>query len=104
MSENIRCILKIRDDNSPLELIQQDRDREFTFGGMLRELPMLPSQRAILLGWASELPVMVQMNYLDEEQRPQSNDPDYWDIWTAHGDNFRKSDWGAIARDWQLTR
>ena len=44
---------------------------------------------------------MVQMNYLGEEQRPQSNDPDYWDIWTAHGDNSRKADWGAIARDWQ---
>ena len=91
-----------------LHRISNDRDQELVnklvpdnLRGMLRELPTLPSQRAILLGWASELPVMVQMNYLSEEQRPQSNDPDYWDIWTAHGDNSRKADWEAIARDWQ---
>jgi len=91
-----------------LHRISNDRDQELVnklvpdnLRGMLRELPTLPSQRAILLGWASELPVMVQMNYLSEVQRPQSNDPEYWDIWTAHGDNSRKADWGAIARDWQ---
>jgi DNA helicase HerA-like ATPase len=91
-----------------LHRISNDRDQELVsklvpdnLRGMLRELPTLPSQRAILLGWASELPVMVQMNYLSEEQRPQSNDPDYWDIWTAHGDNSRKADWGTIAHDWQ---
>lgn len=91
-----------------LHRISNDRDQDLVsklvpdnLRGMLRELPTLPSQRAILLGWASELPVMVQMNYLSEEQRPQSNDPDYWDIWTAHGDNSRKADWETIARDWQ---
>lgn len=91
-----------------LHRISNDRDQELVnklvpdnLRGMLRELPTLPSQRAILLGWASELPVMVQMNYLSEEQRPQSNDPDYWDIWTARGDNLRKADWGTIAHDWQ---
>ena len=32
MSENtIKNILKIRDDNTPLELAQEDRDAEFTF-------------------------------------------------------------------------
>ena len=91
-----------------LHRISNDRDQELVhklvpdnLRGLLRELPTLPSQRAILLGWASELPVMVQMNYLAEQQRPQSNDPEYWDIWTAYGDNSRKVDWGAIARDWQ---
>ncbi|NLL54021.1 MAG: ATP-binding protein [Clostridiales bacterium] len=91
-----------------LHRISNDRDQELVnklvpdnLRGILRELPTLPSQRAILLGWASELPVMVQMNYLSEEHRPLSNDPDYWDTWTAHGDSSRKADWGAIAIDWQ---
>lgn len=69
--------------------------------GLLRELPSLPSQRAILLGWASELPVMVQMNYLNEEHRPQSKDPDYWNIWTSADVEPRIVNWGTIAHDWQ---
>jgi hypothetical protein len=91
-----------------LHRISNDRDQELVnklipdnLRGLLRELPTLPSQRAILLGWASELPVMVQMNYLDKEHRPLSNDPYYWDNWTACGDNSLKVDWSAIACDWQ---
>jgi hypothetical protein len=90
-----------------LHRISNDRDQELVsklvpdnLRGLLRELPSLPSQRAILLGWASELPVMVQMNYLSEEHRPQSNDPDYWHIWTT-SDESRKVDWGIVADDWQ---
>jgi DNA helicase HerA-like ATPase len=67
--------------------------------GLLRELPSLPSQRAILLGWASELPVMVQMKHLDKEHRPKSDDPDHWDVWTGRKD--RKVNWEEIALDWQ---
>jgi DNA helicase HerA-like ATPase len=69
--------------------------------GLLRELPSLPTQRAILLGWASELPVMVQMNYLKEEHRPQSNDPEFWDVWTATDADPRVVDWSAVSHDWQ---
>jgi len=89
-----------------LHRISNDRDQELVhklvpdnLRGLLRELPSLPSRNAILLGWASELPVMVQMNYLKEEHRPQSNDPDYWDIWT--GKTERTADWKSIADDWQ---
>jgi len=94
-----------------LHRISNDRDQELVnrlvpdnLRGLLRELPTLPSQRAILLGWASELPVMVEMNFLNKEQRPLSNDPDYWDVWTAGNDNLRKANWKSIAHNWQETR
>lgn len=48
--------------------------------GLLRDLPSLPSRHAILLGWASELPVLVQMNNLPKEQQPSSHDPDFWAV------------------------
>jgi len=83
-----------------LHRISNDSDQEKvsklvpdSLRGLLRELPMLPSQRAILLGWASELPVMVQMNYLNEENRPKSNDPAYWNTWTTTDDQAQKVDW-----------
>lgn len=73
-----------------LHRISNDRDQELihrllpdNMRGILREIPSLPSQYAVLLGWASELPVMVKMRTLRDEQRPQSNDPDYWDVWTG---------------------
>lgn len=90
-----------------LHRISNDRDQELVnklvpdnLRGLLRELPSLPSQRAILLGWASELPVMVHMNYLRQEYRPQSHDPDYWNIWTTT-EVSREVDWNEVARDWQ---
>ena len=60
---------------------------------------MLPSQNAILLGWASELPVLVRMNDLPKEHQPRSDDPEFWDVWT--GEEERDIDWKAIADDWQ---
>lgn len=92
-----------------LHRISNDRDQELVnklvpdnLRGLLRELPSLPSQRAILLGWASELPVLVQMNYLNEECRPQSNDPAYWNTWTITSEST-KVDWHTISEDWQET-
>jgi DNA helicase HerA-like ATPase len=69
--------------------------------GLLRDLPSLPSRHALLLGWASELPVLVQMSALPENQRPKSDDPDFWNVWTGEVD--RAIDWKAIADDWQQT-
>jgi uncharacterized protein len=96
--------------------ISNDRDQDLihrfvpdNLKGLLRDLPTLPSQNAVLLGWASELPVLVRMNYLPEEQRPQSDDPDFWDVWTGTcktitgelGIYERPVDWKRIADDWQ---
>ena len=89
-----------------LHRISNDRDQELVhklvpdnLRGLLRELPSLPSRNAILMGWASELPVLVQMNYLKEEHRPKSNDPDFWDVWTCKSDG--QVNWIEISKDWQ---
>jgi hypothetical protein len=76
--------------------------------GLLRELPSLSSQNAILLGWASELPILVRINDLPKEQQPQSDDPDFWSVWSGKDkdDNEvkREVDWKKIADDWQETK
>ena len=73
--------------------------------GLLRELPSLPSQHAILLGWAVELPTLVRMDDLPKSQRPQSDDPDFWDVWTGKDREGQPVDrpvaWKSVADDWQ---
>lgn len=89
-----------------LHRISNDQDQELVhklvpdnLQGLLRDLPSLPSRHAILLGWASELPVLVQMNALPESQRPKSDDPDFWAVWS--GQEERDVNWKALADDWQ---
>ncbi|EFE98310.1 ATP-binding protein, partial [Serratia odorifera] len=99
-----------------LHRISNDRDQELVqklvpdnLRGLLRDLPSLPSRNAILLGWASELPVLVQMNALPEHHRPKSDDPDFWAVWSGEGLRpnpdgglqERDVDWNKIANDWQ---
>lgn len=100
-----------------LHRISNDRDQELVhklvpdnLRGLLRDLPSLPSRHAILLGWASELPVLVQMNALPEYHRPKSDDPDFWAVWSGEGLEEdiifggleeRTVDWQKIADDWQ---
>lgn len=95
-----------------LHRISNDRDQELVhklvpdnLRGLLRDLPSLPSRHAILLGWASELPVLVQMNALPEQHRPKSDDPDFWAVWSGKdnkGEAVERSvDWKAITDDWQ---
>ena len=92
--------------------ISNDRDQELVrklvpdnLRGLLRDVPSLPSRHAILLGWASELPVLVKMSALPEQHRPKSEDPDFWAVWSGQDKNGekaeRKVDWKAIADDWQ---
>lgn len=95
-----------------LHRISNDRDQELVhrlvpdnLKGLLRELPSLPSQSAILLGWASELPVLVRMNDLPRWHQPRSDDPDFWEVWTGRDSEERvverAIDWEAIVRDWR---
>jgi hypothetical protein len=95
-----------------LHRISNDRDQELVhrlvpdnLKGLLRELPSLPSQSAILLGWASELPVLVRMNDLPKSQQPRSDDPEFWGVWAGKDEDgkpvVRTTDWERIAKDWQ---
>jgi len=95
-----------------LHRISNDRDQELVnrlvpdnLRGLLRELPSLPSQYAILLGWASELPVLLKIDDLPKTQQPHSDDPDFWNVWIGEDDEGkvveRKADWKPIADDWQ---
>jgi len=95
-----------------LHRISNDRDQELVhrlvpdnLKGLLRELPSLPSQNAILLGWASELPVLVKMNDLPKFQQPHSDDPDFWNVWIGKDVKGkpvkRNADWDPVVADWQ---
>jgi hypothetical protein len=94
-----------------LHRLSNDRDQELAsklvpdnLRGLLRELPSLPSQQAILMGWATELPVLVRMLDLPQSQQPKSEDPDYWEVWTGRRDNgsevARPADWKSVTSAW----
>lgn len=95
-----------------LHRISNDKDQDLVhrfvpdnLKGLLRELPTLTSQNAILLGWASQLPVLVRMQDLPREQQPQSDDPDFWEVWTGKDSDGkpveRPVNWKTLADDWQ---
>jgi DNA helicase HerA-like ATPase len=95
-----------------LHRISNDRDQELVhklvpdnLRGLLRELPSLPSQSAILLGWASELPVLVKMKDLPKSQQPRSDDPEFWGVWIGEDEGgqaiSRPAHWERIAQGWQ---
>jgi hypothetical protein len=66
--------------------------------GLLRELPSLPTRHCILLGIASKVPALVEVKHLEDGQRPESDDPDFWNVWT--NEDPRPIDWDKIASDW----
>jgi DNA helicase HerA-like ATPase len=89
-----------------LHRIVSDRDQEMvkklvpdTMGGILNELSVLPSRKAILLGWATPLPILVEMNELPEVQRPKSKDPEFWNVWINK--EQRDINWKPIINEWQ---
>lgn len=89
-----------------LHRIVNDRDQDLigrlvpdNIGGLLKELPILPTKKAILLGWASPIPILVEMKDLEKVYRPKSEDPDFWEVWT--GKSPRPQNWSTIADEWQ---
>lgn len=92
-----------------LHRIVNDRDQELVgklvpdnLGGLLKELPSLPSRQAILLGWAATVPTLVEITELSENQRPRSSDPKFWNVWTGKED--RPINWCEIVEDWTGTQ
>lgn len=88
-----------------LHRITNDRDQELisrlvpdNARGLLRELPSLPTRHCILLGIASKVPALVEVKHLEDGQRPESDDPDFWNVWTNK--EPRPIDWDKIANDW----
>ncbi|MCH2227463.1 MAG: ATP-binding protein [Candidatus Caenarcaniphilales bacterium] len=88
-----------------LHRIVNDRDQDLVrrlvpdnIGGLLQELPILPTRKAILLGWSSPIPMLVEMNKLEKKYRPDSNDPDFWNVWTRKAS--RLENWNEVAKDW----
>lgn len=89
-----------------LHRLVNDRDQDLVkrlvpdgLGPLLRELPSLPTRRAILLGWAAPAPTLVEILEIPDEYRPHSPDPAFWDVWT--GEQERLIDWPDIVRTWQ---
>lgn len=88
-----------------LHRLVNDRDRELVgrlvpdnLSGLLEDLPSLPSRHALLLGWAAAIPTLLEVRELSEEQRPQSADPDFWDVWTSV--RMPEIKWSEIAEEW----
>lgn len=89
-----------------LHRIVNDRDQELVrrlvpdnLGNMLEDLPSLPTRHAILLGWATAVPVLLAVRELAPEHRPHSSDPLFWDTWI--GEARRATDWTDIAEEWR---
>jgi DNA helicase HerA-like ATPase len=90
-----------------LHRLVNDRDQQLVgklvpdnLAGLLEDLPSLPTRHAILIGWAAVLPTLLEIRELPESHRPQSDDPDFWDVWT--GASERKVDWKDVVKDWVL--
>lgn len=89
-----------------LHRIVNDRDQELVrrlvpdnLGRMLEDLPSLPTQHAILLGWATSVPILMRVRDLAEAHQPRSSDPRFWGTWT--GLDERSVDWDDIAEEWR---
>jgi uncharacterized protein len=59
----------------------------------------LPTRKAILLGWAKPIQILVEMNELEIKHQPKSADPDFWNVWTRT--EQREVNWRKLANDWQ---
>ena len=88
-----------------LHRLVNDRDQDLVarlvpdaVGDLLQELPSLPSRQAILLGWATPIPTLVEIAALAPEQRPDSRDPEFWRTWV--GEQQHDFGWHDVAKLW----
>ena len=65
---------------------------------LMDELPALPTQVAIAVGWAIDTPLLVRMSDLDKNYQPRSADPDFVGTW--QGDRQIAARWQDIIEDW----
>lgn len=86
-----------------LHRITNDRDQELikrlvpdTAHGILNDLPTLPQRCAIALGAITPIPVLVEMPSLNEDERPQSDDPKFLESWK----DTKQVSWEKVVRDW----
>ena len=69
-----------------------------SFANLADELPSLPTQTALLLGWALDIPTVVRIRDLPVEYRPLSSDPEFEATW--RGERDPALGWADVARDW----
>ena len=88
-----------------LHRIVSERDQRFverlmpdSLAGLTQELPALPGQTGLLVGWAAEIPVFVRIADLDKEHQPKSADPDYVGLWQGRWDPGVS--WESVVSDW----
>ena len=88
-----------------LHRIVNDRDQELvarlapdSTGTLLKELPSLPTQEAILLGIATEIPLVFEVRPLEKSEQPNSANPDFWLVWRNERD--LRLDFTTLASSW----
>jgi DNA helicase HerA-like ATPase len=69
-----------------------------SLGGLLADLPVLPSRSALIMGWAVDIPTIVQVDELDVRYRPQSEDPPFFRSWTTEAS--ADIGWADITAEW----
>lgn len=86
-----------------LHRISNDRDQELikrlipdTAHGILNDLPTLPQRYAIALGAITSIPILIETPSLKKEERPQSDDPKFWEAWQQD----EKVSWVEIVQEW----
>jgi len=70
-----------------------------SLGALVDELPSLPSQTALVVGWALEVPTLIRVDDLEPSHRPRSADPDFTKAWRGGA----AADWAAVAAAWDPT-
>ena len=69
-----------------------------SFADLADELPSVPTQTALLLGWAIDIPTVVRICDLPAEYRPLSSDPEFEATWRGERDLDLR--WTHVVRDW----